>query len=256
MNTSPVTALLLCTDAQCLDAIGRVFTESAITSEPYSTSAAALESLKEKTYDLLTLDFDEPGAVTLMEAWLCRGPNASKVSVAFAGQSEMLRQAQQRSAHFVVQKPLDKRLLSKTLKIAYSMILKKRRADYRYSVSIKADAIVIEEDGAERKLKNVLLLDLSHGGLCMKAEAIVNKNATIHLAFHLPETNDLIHATGKFTWSEPGGVVGVRFNFIPAPEQKKLQTWLDARNPLAPKVTVVENPYQTRDGLGRTHFRV
>jgi len=201
-----------------------------------------LESLKEKTYDLLTLDFDEPGAVTLMEAWLCRGPNASKVSVAFAGQSEMLRQAQQRSAHFVVQKPLDKRLLSKTLKIAYSMILKKRRADYRYSVSIKADAITIDEDGTERKLKNAMLLDISQGGICLKADAIINKKATVNLAFHLPETQDLIHATGKFTSGDPGGVVGVKFSFVPASELKKLQTWLDARNPLTPKVVAPGRP--------------
>jgi len=214
-----------------------------------------LESLKEKNYDLLTLDFDEPGAISLMEAWTCRGPNASKVVIAFAGQSEMLRQAQQRSAQFAVQKPLDKRLMGKTLKMAYDIILKKRRADYRYSVSIKADAITIDADGTERKLKNVLLLDISQGGLCLKADAIVNKQATINLSFHLPETHDLIHATGKFTCVEPGGIVGVRFSSIPAPEQKKLQIWLDARNPLTPKVTAVENPYQTRDGLGRTQFR-
>jgi len=193
----------------------------------------------------------------LMEAWTSRGPNSSKVALAFAAQkSEMLRKAQQKFAHFVVQKPLDKRLMSKTLKVAHGMILKKRRSDYRYSVSIKTDAIVIEEDGRERKLKNVLLLDISHGGLCLKADAVVNKKATISLAFHLPETNELIHTTGKFTWSEPGGIVGVKFSYIPVAEQKKLQAWLDARNPLVTKATVVGNPLPTPDGLGRTQFRV
>src|SRR5258708_5530785 len=154
MNSSAVSALLLCTDAQCLETIGRVFSESTITPEPCLTSGAALEVLQEKDFDLLSLDFDEPGAVALMDAWTCRGPNASKVAIAFAREGETLRQAQQKSAQFAVQKPLDKRLMGKTLKVVYDMILKKRRADYRYSVSIKADAITIDEDGTERKLKN------------------------------------------------------------------------------------------------------
>jgi hypothetical protein len=256
MNTSAVGALLLCTDAQSLDTIGRLFSESTITSESCLTSGAALEALKEKDFDLLALDFDEPGAGALMEAWTCRGPNASKVAIAFACQGETLRQAQRKSAQFAVQKPLDKQLMSKTLKVAYDMVLKKRRAAYRYSVCIKADAITIEEDGTERKLKNPMLLDISEGGLCLKADAVISKKATVTLTFHLPETHDLIHVTGKFTPSEPGGVVGVKFSFVPAPELKKLQTWLDARNPLTPKVKVVQNPYQVREGQGRSDFRV
>jgi hypothetical protein len=115
--------------------------------------------------------------------------------------------------------------------------------------------VTIDEDGTERKLKNAMLLDISQGGICLKADAIINKKATVNLAFHLPETHDLIHATGKFTSGDPGAVVGVKFSFIPASELKKLQTWLDARNPLIPKVRAVENPYQNRAGQSSSHFR-
>jgi hypothetical protein len=230
--------------------------ESAITFELCSTSSAALDALKEKDFDLLALDFGEPEATALMDAWTNRGPNSSKVAIALARQGELLRAAQQKFAHFVLQKPLDKRLASKTLKVAYNMILKHRRADYRYSVNVKAEATAIDDDGSEQKLKNVVLLDISQGGACLKVDALMNRKVTVHLSFHLPETHDLIHATGKFTWNEPGGIVGLKFSSIPAAELKKLQTWLDARNPLPPKAAAIDNPYQVREGQDRTHFRV
>ncbi len=256
MDNSAVSALILCTDDQCLDTIRHALGESAITSEPCSTSGAALDALKEKDFDLLALDFGEPGATALMDAWISRGPNSSKVAIALARHGELLRAAQQKFAHFVLQKPLDKRIVSKTLKIAYNMILKHRRADYRHSVNIKAEATAIDDDGAERKLKNVVLLDISQGGACLKVDALMNRKVTVNLAFHLPETHELVRVTGKFTWNEPGGVVGLKFTSVPAGDLKKLQTWLDARNPLTPKAAVVDNPYHVREGLDRTHFRV
>jgi len=65
-------------------------------------SVASLEALKEKDFDLLALDFGEPGATGLMDAWISRGPNSSKVAIALARHGELLRAAQQKFAHFVL----------------------------------------------------------------------------------------------------------------------------------------------------------
>ena len=63
MPSSPLQALVYCNDAQSLCTIDRVCSETDIASDVCLTSSAALKSLKNKRFDLLVLDFDDPGAV-------------------------------------------------------------------------------------------------------------------------------------------------------------------------------------------------
>lgn len=247
MYNNTISALILSTGCDPLHLLDRVFAETGIIPETKLTSGAAQDELKKHDYDLLLLDFDEPESLSLLQAWNQRGPNSSKVAIVMSSRSELLTLAHLYEAQMVLQKPLRKSVLDKTIKLAASIVEQKERASYRQSVMIKCSGTAHNAD-RDRKLENVLLLDISRNGLCMKTPFCLEPETKIDLSFLLPETSDFVHINGRVVRSEPKGVAGV--SFIPAsPEdRKKLESWLDARDPMAETVTQIDAPAERAEG--------
>jgi CheY-like chemotaxis protein len=242
-----ISALILSTGCDPLHLLDRIFVETGIIPETRLTSGAAQDELKKHDFDLLLLDFDEPEALCLLQAWNRRGPNCSKVAIAVSSKPELLTLAQLYEAQMVLQKPLRKSLLDKTIKLASETVRQKRHASYRLSVMIKCSGTAYNTDRL-RKLENVLLLDISRNGLCMKAPFVLEPETKIELSFLLPETSDIVHVNGRVVRSEPNGVAGVSFSPASQQDRRKLESWLDARDPMAETVTQVDSPTERADG--------
>jgi DNA-binding response OmpR family regulator len=241
-----ISALILSTGCDPSHLLDRVFAEAGITPEIRLTSGAAQDELKNRDFDLLLLDFDEPESLSLLQAWNRRGPNCSKVAIVVSSRPELLTLAQLYEAQMVLQKPLRKSLVDKTIKMAAEIVGQKKRSSYRHSVTIKCSATACNQD-RQLKLANVLLLDISRNGLCMKAPFSLELETKIDLSFLLPETSDFIHVSGRVVRSEPNGIAGVFF--VPSqPDRKKLESWLDARDPTAETVTQIDSPMERAEG--------
>jgi PilZ domain len=195
-------------------------------------SAAAQRLCAEKELDLLVADFDNTGIDDVLAAWGDRGPNASHVVIAF-GTGERINHQRQKHFHFMMQKPLSSALVARTLKFACTIWLKKQRADYRVSINSKAE-LSLWPDGLKQATTRVSLLDISRGGICLKADSPIEKSSSVQVTFCLPESPDIIHARGAVTWAEASGLTGIRFSSIPPQEQRALETWLEQRDPSRP----------------------
>lgn len=255
MEAATTSALVLCSDPEASKVLDQAFAQFKIKPQIRLTSWAVQKELQEKDFDMLALDFDEPEASVAMEAWSRRGPNSSKVVIAFSQNAQTMKLEHRKYAHFYMQKPLTQWLLVKTLKVACGVVLKKRRATYRCTVNMKAQATLVLPGTREHKTQTVHMLDISQGGSCLKAEGVLPRGADVVLAFRLPETDDLIHASGKVVWGERTGMTGVQFTSIPNKELHRLGAWLDEKDPNALKVTLVDNPNEVRENSSRGQQR-
>ena len=244
MQQKTIAALILSTDIPASPMLGRVFAECHIVPETRTTSRSAQEALRQTDFDLLFVDFDEAEALSLLEAWNRRDPNTSKAVIAVSSRPELLTLAQLYQAKMVLQKPLYRPLVEKTVKLATEILIKKRRASYRHSVNIKCSGTA-QDAISKWTLENIALLDISQNGLCMRTPSTLAADTKIDLSFLLPETTDRIYVTGEVVRSEPRGVAGVHFVTTSEKDRETLKNWLDARDPTQETVTLIDNPNQT-----------
>jgi CheY-like chemotaxis protein len=255
MESANTSALVLCSDQESSAVLDQALAQFKITPQTCLTGWAVQKVLKEKDFDILVLDFDEAEAGAALDAWSSRGPNSSKVVIAFARNSQAMKQEHRRYAHFYLQKPLTQWLLVKTLKVACGVVLKKRRATFRCTINLKSQISVALPGSVKPNQHTVTMVDVSNGGSCVRSDANLTRGSVVTLSFRLPETEDLIQATGKVVWSERNGLTGIQFTTVPNKQQHQLGAWLDERDPNAIKVTVVDNPNEVREGQARQSLR-
>jgi PilZ domain len=247
----PLTALLLCKDAQALGTIERTLEDYGIPAFFCANGKAARSSLNRHKFDLLVLDFDEPGARELVDFQVTDASGIPSVIIALAEDTGLLKPMLSRRMHFTIQKPVTGRVMAQTLKAAYSMIVAEKRISFRHSVRFKADASILDE-GARRSLGPAIIRDLSHTGLRLQMGITVRVDSTIFVDFELPEEGEQIHTIGKVIWRDAQGQVGVQFRFIAPLELRSLRSWLGARCPwnveLEPRL--LDNVYRMAAGAG------
>jgi len=248
----PLTALLLCNDAQALSTIERIFEDYGIPVLFCPNGKAALSSLNRHKFDLLVLDFDEPGAANeLVDFQAMDARGVPSVIIALAEDPGLLKRMLSRRVHFTIQKPVTGNVMVHTLKAAYSMIVTEKRMSFRHSVRIKADASILGRS-ARQTLGPTIIRDVSHTGLRLQTETIVPRDATIFVDFELPDEGEQIHTIGKAIWSTAQGHVGVQFRFVAPLELRSLRSWLGARCPwdieLEPRL--LDNVYRMAAGAG------
>ena len=230
MQSSLLSALILSSDAHSLHVLRRVLGESDIMAEFCATASGVVPAFAGKTFDILVLDFDEPGAVNILDIAATR-LNSCRVIIGVASDFQRLRHARDQRVQLVLQKPFTTALIARTVRAAQSLLVKERRASFRHAVNIKARAQATLEDGRKRDLNNPMLLDLSQGGICLQTEGGMPPGTTIAVDFQLPETEDHIHASGTVVWRGANGLVGIQFRSISASDVKKLREWSSARSP-------------------------
>jgi CheY-like chemotaxis protein len=229
MQTS-MKALLLSDDPQALTVIDRVLEDFGISTYVYLGGAPIESSAGQRKFDMLLLDFDQPGSMALLdfhsrEIW--RNPS---VVIGMSEQADVLTRVLSKRVHFVLQKPFTEDLLERTIRASYSMIASEKRVAFRHTVQISADARFLE-DGPGRPLENSTIGDLSYTGLLLSSPTPKQPGDILSVDFFLPESRERVNAVGKIAWSDADGRCGIEFCYIPPDEQVELRRWLTANCP-------------------------
>lgn len=235
---APITALLLCNDAQSLKVIDRTFEEYSVSTYFCMDGKVAGVSANQRKFDLLMLDFDEPGSHELIDFRASDLWGYPSVVIAIASDPTAMKQALSKRAHFTLQKPFTAELMTNTLKAGYSLIVTEKRASFRHSVSIAANATFLQGQ-ARRPVENATVHDISQNGLCLRSSTVLAKDMVVFVDFELPDTNVSMNIIGKIIWTNAQGNAGVQFRFVPPLELMLLRDWLGMRCPwdveLAPR---------------------
>ncbi len=210
-----ISVLLLSTDAAVLGMTNKIFDDYGFSVSAAKSAPEADALIKRTSFDLAVFDNDVPGAFNLAP---------QKISA-------QNRDLQGKRVHFVVQKPFSADLFLKSLRAAYGVMLREKRAAHRQEVDRPASSTTLVHEGSQRSLPRVTILNVSKTGIGLDAREMLPQGSTIQLSFQLPETDETVQVSGKIIWTCQNGKAGVRFtHFLPA-DQKTLHTWIDSKLP-------------------------
>jgi len=227
---APLTALLLCNDAQSLNVIDRTFDQFSVSTYFCTSGDSAHASASQRKFDLLMLDFDEPGATELVPFRASDLWGYPSVVIAMGSNPGALKDVLKKRVHFTLQKPFTPELMARTLKAGYSLIVNERRSSFRHIVRMPASAryLYCRE---QHPITNATVQDLSATGFSLLSDTQIPKDATVFADFELPASNIVINAIAKVIWSNGRGHCGLQFRFLPPADQQTLQDWLTAHCP-------------------------
>lgn len=202
----------------------RVLNEYSFSVKTVTTIQAASELMNRGRFDLAVYDLHTPGAIELAAP---AKKNKPGVVFAILDDSKAASISDKR-IHFSLQKPLTADLFSKSVKAAYGLVVREKRAAFRHPVQIVPSSVTVVDAEEKRSLENASILNLNYMGLCLSARGHLPQGAILQINFALPESKELVHVTATVVWTHVSGRVGVKFVSILAEERRKLQDWLDS----------------------------
>ena len=122
---------------------------------------------------------------------------------------------------FAFEKPISVEQAVHTLSAARNMILDGRLRYHRAGIEVPVALL-----GGSQKKAEAQLINLSQGGLQVRAQAGFDTREASRISFALPGTDIGVQAQVEVAWSDNKGNVGIRFLKM-APEMKNtLRLWL------------------------------
>lgn len=226
-----ISTLLVVSDASSLFVIDQVFKSYATETKACVNLGQALQTLRQRKFDLLLLDVDLPWATEVLEVFRNDYRGYASIVIAVTESPLSVKERAAVCLSLVLQKPFTAASVEKTLRAAYPLIIEERRSKFRYSVHIPASAAILES-GQKHSLPQPIIQDISYTGLRLRVDRTLTPDARILVDFQLPGSLEDIHVSGKVIWSDAHGQTGIQILYAPPQELKKLRAWLAAKCPL------------------------
>jgi len=125
---------------------------------------------------------------------------------------------------FVLQRPLSRDSIDRTLRAAYGMIVRELRRSFRCPMAVPA---VVRRTGQPDAFCQTL--DISEGGLGVSFPLTLEPGTQVTIEFTLPGHTASFCAAVEMCWCDSKGRLGVRFMNLAASQRSELQGWLSTR---------------------------
>lgn len=213
-------ALLVSSDDDAADVLGRVLSGFGIAMDRLSDLETTLARIQHQKFDALLVDFEAPDTAraVLEEA---KRLGTSPISIALVADPVTVREILSNGAHFVLYKPLSDEAAEAGLRAAAALLTRQRRKALRVPVQAPVEITLPEQ----RKVDGILL-DLSEGGMEVLTAEPQIKGSLIAFHFQLPDGSIELEARGEVAWANPNGQTGVRFLDVSAPASSNLKEWV------------------------------
>jgi DNA-binding NarL/FixJ family response regulator len=197
--------------------LGGLHMDVAVETEPQR----ALSRLTKSKVDALIVDCDLNGSGQFFRELQLDVPRASTVPLVIMGAPHGRRGMEETGAMFAFEKPISVEQAVHTLSAARNMILDGRLRYHRAGIEVPVTLL-----GGSQKKAKAQLINLSQGGLQVRAQAGFDTKEASRISFALPGTDVGVQAQVEVAWSDNKGNVGIRFLKM-APEIKNtLRLWL------------------------------
>lgn len=223
-----LSALLVSNDNSAVRVTSGVLNDYRFKVQTAGTPQSASELMKSSRFDLVICDQQTPGAIDLASTKAGRIPGIVLAILDGNKSADVF----EKRIHFSLQRPLTADLFARTVRAAYGMMVREKRAAFRHEVRISASGADVLHAGQKRSLANPIIVNVSQTGLCLSVQGAVPQGATVQISFALPGMQQSLQVVGTVVWTHASGRTGVRFTRINVEERRKLQEWLDSRLPL------------------------
>ena len=255
-NTSPpssgvATALVVSQDAVTIEQLGESMQQLAVSQEVCGEIPAVLVLLNRRKFDAVVVDFQLLDPSTVLERVRRSPSNRTAVLFAVTESDVETIKAFKAGSNFVLRRPLSPTSISKTLKVAYGLILRERRRYFRCPVKIP---VTICRAG----LPNVHgeTLNISENGMAITTSAAIRPGLEVQVQFDLPDHELRFVIGAVICWCKEA-LVGLQFTSVSAHLTSELQEWLLHRleeslpEPLADRFREIAYGPHARDAAAR-----
>jgi|SRR5208283_4756686 len=197
--------------------LGGLHMEVAVESEPQR----ALARLGKSKVDALIVDCDLNGTGQFFRELHRDAPRLNTVPLVIMGAAQGRMNLENTGAMFAFDKPISVEQAVRTLSAARNMILDGRLRYHRAGLELP-----VTLSGRQRKQAGAQLINLSQGGLQVRAEDGFDPSDLQRVSFVLPGTKGGVKAEVEVAWADDRGNVGIRFAKMASQTQHTLRLWL------------------------------
>lgn len=207
--------LLVSRDLGVLCTMNKVLKNFSIATNICFTSSKAADYLAAGSTDLIIVDWDDSTAQLLSNIQNSGGWQKPTVVAVSA-----LNQATP-GVDLVLRKPVSAASCTKSLKDAYTKMLRDHRRHARYSLM----APVTAEDQNHRSVA-ITVMDIGDGGIGLMTKELLTVGDVLSFQLSLPGASKAIHVETRVLWTRQYGAAGCDFLRIPPVDLSILQDWL------------------------------
>lgn len=126
-----------------------------------------------------------------------------------------------RSADFVIDKPLAREHLRRSLRASYGIMLKERRRYTRYALTCEARL----QDSSSRRFA-ATTTNISQTGLALQCAAPLRQGEGVRVELRFPDNHDLSKFKAQVIWTA-NGRFGLAFTGMSSADRERLTEWID-----------------------------
>jgi ActR/RegA family two-component response regulator len=217
-------ALLVSADPVAIQQLGHALQELSITPDVCREVPAAVDLLNRRKFEAVMVDLQlgEQSGLILDEVHLSSS-NRTAVTFGIGDNDAAGTAAFRKKSQFVFERPLSAQSIHKTIRPAYSLILRERRRYFRYPVSIPV--IIQRESKREVRCNSV---NISGGGMALSTQVPLVPGENVRVRFTLSDQEAPVLAESTICWSKTGHL-GVRFVSVSEEHNSELQGWLSQK---------------------------
>ena len=217
-------ALVMSRNTGAVKALVAAFAELGIEYRTSFSASETLEMLAQARHSALVIDFDSPHAAQVVKMARSMTSKHRPVLFAMIGAAIPIAEVFEAGANFALYKPLDFLQVLHSFRAAEAFMQRDRRETLRR----RGETIgYLELPGATVP---ALVQDLTEHGISIQAAEPLVPMRGLSLRFVLPDTTQVMHATGDFVWTDKAGRAGLFFTNLPAACRRDLQAWLRKRD--------------------------
>jgi hypothetical protein len=219
-NASIATALLLSEDASTVAMLTECLEELAISTDVCACDADFPSVLNKKKLEAVFVDWPRAnGSARFLNSVRSSPSNRSAVTFAISDSREQNHSAA--GANFLLESPLSKDAIRKTLKVSFGLIVRERRRYFRCPISTVA---TLRGEGFGDLRCQVI--NISEGGMALSTPVDLPLKLCAYVGFEVPNQLPPQILKSEVVWRGDNGRVGVRFLYQTALQRVELQGWL------------------------------
>lgn len=215
-------ALILSRDPESSQLLRSVLREFDVAAELCFSTESAARLLEQRRFESVVLDLEAvPGSEELLPVMRASAANRDAVAVTVTDDPARLRSIEDMGANFVLHKPIPTEDARRIMRIARHLVQREGVRRYlRLPISQLAYALLNEE-------KQILVNNVSEGGLAIQADEQLQKGQTWSVRFSLPAGSGEIHAEAEVAWADVSGRAGLHFVGMDAAVRQRLRAWIE-----------------------------
>ena len=219
--------MVLCSDEKIVRVLRRTLGDLDITIDLCSDADAALRKLTRERFEAIIVDCADAGSSEVLRSSRSAPCNKHAVAVAIVEPAVGLKAVFGIGAHFVLYKPVSTERAKSSFRAARALMKSERRRNARVAVQIP---VVMRSLDGGANLK-VTTIDLSEGGMAIRAADRKRPTGKWQIIFTLPGTESPLELPAEFAWEGSGSQAGLRFQQISPEATRQLREWLKKNSP-------------------------